>query len=140
MDFPRETWDWAEKKAKELKTSYGRRKMNLAKGLHDVYEAMPYGFDESIKSGNWAPWPHEIKNVNCQTLASMVYVVAKKLDLNPTLRSVVGSREPGGPHGAQHFFVEVDVGAKHPVIVDPLQNMFGFFKYESNTIRILRDN
>ncbi len=136
--FPQETWDWAEKKAKDIRKQHGRRKINLAEGLYSC--PLPYGFRANIESGNWAPLPHETKTVNCQTAAFNLYVVAKKLGLNPQMYALVGIRNPGGPHGSLHFTVDVDVGATHRVVVDPLQEIFGYYKVDENRIKIVRDN
>lgn len=139
MAFPKETWEWADQKAKEIKKKYACTKFGKAYGLYEEL-ALPYGFLDNIKEDNWAPWPHELKTVTCQTSASIVYVVAKQLGLNPALKAAAGVRNNADePHGIYHLFVEVDVGAKKPLIVDPSRKMFGYIRYDNDTARV-RDN
>lgn len=137
--WPKETIEWAQAKAKEIRQSYGRRKHDLALGLYQQLD-LPYGFADNLETGLWAPWPHELKTVNCQTAASVVYIVAKELGLKPQLKSVIGLRKPGETPYGHHLWVEVDVGRRHRMIVDPMQSIFGYAEYSRNKIHLVRDN
>ncbi|HIH43397.1 TPA: hypothetical protein HA246_07190 [Candidatus Woesearchaeota archaeon] len=69
-----------------------------------------YGFEHPLSTGNFEPWPHEVKTVNCSAQRNINYVVAKACDLNPVIREVDDLVGDDSPEAFGHSFIEFDVG------------------------------
>jgi len=111
------------------------------------YLNYPYGFEEAILSGNYAPLPHEINQMTtCFSFAVLLYLVADKLGLDPRFYNIYGLQ----PHpddefydafSGDHSFIDVDVGNKNRCLLDRFGNMFGPVCYNLNyrTITVRRN-
>lgn len=139
MQFPKETLKLAERVAGEFRQEVGNDKRGLAKKLYQSADMFGYGYSEAILSGLWLRYPHEVKNKlrECIEAGIHTFCIAKACDLEPRLFRIEGLEEFNGNTG--HITVDVDVGNKKRVIVDPLQKIFGPIEYSENSLRV-RDN
>ena len=141
--WPSETNGWANHCAAEIKKRYGYRKIHLAVGVYETLD-ISYGFYNTLLSGTWLPWPHEaaeqLDEVNCQTSASLVYVVAKVLGLHPTMYMLEGVHQNEELTAAStHFLTTVECDGEN-VIIDPVQLLFGQYTSEKSRFRITRQH
>lgn len=129
------TRSFCRRKAKKLKKDNGSKKVKLAQALYGNI-GISYGFDESLKTGNYGPFPHEIKKTaECVNYAAYVYFLADALGLKPRLFWCYKLKHPKeNAHEAfgsfDHAFIDVDVGAKRRVVIDPLLQMYGPVSYD----------
>lgn len=144
-NFPRKSLYWAKKKAKQLASKKDHPNIKT-KRLYDNMNIV-YGFEESLNTGNFAPWPHEVKKeTQCLIYAGCAYMTAKELGLDPRLFNVFGVRDSlsvKNKHGlaGDHAFIDVNTGAKTRVIVDKQTSMIGFANYNKEKRRIrIKDN
>lgn len=141
--WPSETKSWANHYAEEIRKRYGYRKIDLAVGVYETLN-MPYGFHNTLLSGTWLPWPHEaaeeLDEVNCQTSASIVYVVAKALGLQPTLYLLEGLHQNKELSVESTHFLTTAQCDGEQVIIDPVQLLFGQYSREQSGFRITRQH
>ncbi|MFC1686889.1 hypothetical protein ACFL0E_00850 [Nanoarchaeota archaeon] len=98
-----------------------------------------YGFQDSLETDNWVPWPNECKTANCYGSAIANYVVAEACGLKPVLVEFIGMQQEGQPnHRAGHSLVVVDVGIEFPEywIIDQPFAMYGPVKIGENWMEV----
>ncbi|MBI2103156.1 hypothetical protein HYT55_04910 [Candidatus Woesearchaeota archaeon] len=89
-----------------------------------------YGFQDNLRTGAYAPWPHErddqhIMRYNCTTIIPTIYLWAEALGFKPQIvqfkdfRQLRSKRDKDKPTNNSHFGLIVDVKRKHPYLIDP---------------------
>ncbi len=87
-----------------------------------------YGFEDSLRTGNWMPWPHEINQVNCYSYSIANFAATQALGLDPKLGEFVGIGKPGSSDIAGHSLVIVNVGTEQEPeywTIDRSHRMYG---------------
>lgn len=134
--------DFAQRKAREIRKQFGSKKSKLAKVL---YNKLPikYGFEESVNTENFGPFPHEIKTqAICFTFATYQYFIAEALGLKPHMYWGYGLkyyREKVNHCSYDHAFIDVDVGTKRRVLIDMHMSIYGHVNYSDNLFTV-KDN
>lgn len=97
-----------------------------------------YGFEESLETGNWVPWPEQCKQANCYGQAIATYAVAQQCGLSPTLIEFSGFRKQDTDQTAGHSFVVVDVGEEKPEfwVIDQAYLMYGPVQFGRNIFTV----
>ncbi len=98
-----------------------------------------YGFEEALRTGNWAPWPDECAMVTCYSQSVANYLLARSCGLNPILVEFVGLQQEGDTHRAGHSLVVVDVGEEghhEPWIIDQPMAMYGPVTIDRSTMTV----
>ncbi len=89
-----------------------------------------YGFIDNLRTGLYAPWPHErydqnIGRYNCTTIIPTIYLWTEALGYKPQIvqfrdwRQLKSKKDEDKPRANSHFALIVDVGKKHPYLIDP---------------------
>lgn len=147
---PPETTAWAKKVAEKLKRRCKENKGLLAQAVYESKDHAPrwnkwsYGFEEALKTGNYAPFPHEIKKkIQCFSFAVAQYFLARELGLNPKIKNAIGIRVKSLDNGSidrhwkgDHCLVEVNTGGKQPVLIDSLLSLYGPVTYHPHKFRL----
>ncbi|MEK6901931.1 MAG: hypothetical protein AABX37_06305 [Nanoarchaeota archaeon] len=95
-----------------------------------------YGFYFLMKEGMYAPYFHEqqasnVPGNNCTSVIPSLYIYCDTAKLNPQIvqfrnfRNVRKREDEERGLNDSHFCVLVDVGKKHPYMIDPFQGVFG---------------
>ena len=146
--MPAETIEWAKKRADKIRKLTKNNKSEMARMLYKKGHGYKwadwyYGFNEALKTGNYAPFPHEIKERSqCFSFAVAQYCVAKELGLKPKINNAIGMRDPDNSSliddsfQGDHFFVEIDTGNKFPFIIDKQMGLFGPVTYKNHSIKV----
>jgi hypothetical protein len=135
MSFPRETVEQASQIARMFNLRYTTAK-NKAEALFDgEFLHIQYGFDDALKLGKCGTYLHEVKSkAECFSLAGILYVVAKELELEPEMfyalgvRDVEQGQDPLQKGMYDHAFISVRVG-KDRFLIDPYFSTFGKIKH-----------
>ncbi|MBT7902653.1 hypothetical protein HN587_02245 [Candidatus Woesearchaeota archaeon] len=123
--------------ADKMKTGRRHTKKVAARGLYD-WHRIKYGFEQNFKDGIFSPFPHEIEGkTSCFPGAVMLYFAAKHAKLDPRffiardLEVGPGDISDVGISGdSDHAFIDVDVGNKRRVIIDPMYATYGPVTYD----------
>ncbi len=89
-----------------------------------------YGFIDNLRTGLYAPWPHErydqnIARLNCTTIIPRIYLWTEALGYKPQIvqfrdwRELSSKKDEDKPRANSHFALIIDVGKKHPYLLDP---------------------
>ncbi len=89
-----------------------------------------YGFMDNLRTGLYVPWPHErydlnIQRLNCTTIIPTIYLWTDALGYKPQIvqfrdwRELETKKDKDKPRANSHFALIVDVGKKHPYLLDP---------------------
>ncbi|MBI4151854.1 hypothetical protein HY496_02695 [Candidatus Woesearchaeota archaeon] len=88
-----------------------------------------YGFQDQLRTGLYAPWPHEmyqnnVYSFNCTSIIPQIYLWAEVLHLQPQIVQFCdftqyrdGSDDVESNNS--HFALIIDVKKKHPYLLDP---------------------
>lgn len=136
--------DIVSRKAAELVSS-ALQAQNIRKSKKEIAESLyyglryGYGFQESLETGNWTPWPEECTKVNCYGQSIINYAAAKLCDLKPTIVEFVGLRQEGDTHRAGHSLVVVDVGDDTQELwtIDQPQAMYGPITIDEHSFTVI---
>ncbi|MFH1064510.1 MAG: hypothetical protein V1729_05495 [Candidatus Woesearchaeota archaeon] len=149
--FPQELIDLQRKVLEigRLETRFKRRhrkKMPLA--IMKIYETKEYGFADCLRTGNYAPYTHEMDNnmmcrFNCTTIIPELYTVCDIFDLNPKIVQFKGFRDRNAKKHEQgepwesHFAVIVEPSEGKRVLIDPFMHKYGTISEETeNRIKV----
>src|SRR3989344_3032989 len=142
MPFPKQTLAWAKDLASSLQLDNipydapcledlppevkGLRKKTMAFLLYEGL-GFKYGFEDSLVSGNWVPWPHELKSVTCYSQAVANFAVAKACGLEPLLVEFIGVKKEEDLLRSGHSTVVINVGENEPEywVIDQSWGIFG---------------
>jgi hypothetical protein len=130
----------------------GRRRIDprylTATGVMREYEKSHYGFLHYFHAGIYAPTSEEkaeqnIAAYNCTTIIVPLFLFAESMGLNPQIvqfkrfKDVYSNEENDDEIAESHFALVVDVGRKHPYIIDTFWSCFGpILKQEEHAWRI----
>ena len=124
----------------------GKDRRKQAKAIFDSL-TLDYGFEEAIKTGVYAPFPGEIKDMaTCQPYAVLMYFLTDSLGLNPRFFNaynleVAEGDKTGDRNKADHSFIDVDTGGKKRILMDPKYKTFGSVTHNPSRRRIqIKDN
>ncbi|MBI2152013.1 hypothetical protein HYU21_04765, partial [Candidatus Woesearchaeota archaeon] len=101
-------------------------------------ENVPYGFEDNLLTGNYAPWPHElhsgkITGYNCTTIIPEIYLILEEYGLKPEIVQFVHCKNKKKDEKEyffeSHFAVIVDIGKTQPYLIDPFQEIMGPIKH-----------
>lgn len=144
MEFPQESIDQARDIVKKYRDRDSSKK-GLAKQLYrgDFIE-LQYGFSESIKSGNCGRFFHEVKKeVECYTMAGVLYLIAREADLEPKIYSAIDMKDikegaESDKGTADHAFISVKLNKNEEYLIDPQYTAWGKItsRPEKNQIEI----
>src|SRR3989344_7079514 len=107
------------------------RPLQKAEALVETFEEdRIYGFQDNLRTGLYAPWPHErdaqhIMRYNCTTIIPTIYLWAEALGYEPQIvqfkdfRQLRSKRDKDKPTNNSHFGLIVDVKRKHRYLIDP---------------------
>ncbi|MBS3149024.1 hypothetical protein J4219_09185 [Candidatus Woesearchaeota archaeon] len=95
-----------------------------------------YGFTQSMETGIFAPWPHEVCEVVCASQMLVNYVVSKACGLEPKIWELGGFRHIGSSHIAGHAMIEVNVGEEKPWALCQTMNLLGPMTWRQNEVRV----
>ncbi|MBI1969369.1 hypothetical protein HYS48_01630 [Candidatus Woesearchaeota archaeon] len=96
-----------------------------------------YSFIEALERGIYAPWPHELSEVTCASQALVNFVVEQVCGLDPELWEFGGFQPKGRTHFGGHSLTLVDVGEKHPWVIDQSMELLGPVTWKGNTLTIV---
>jgi len=147
---PPETTAWAKKTAEKIKRRCKGDNELLAQAVYEKqgnrlrWNEWSYGFEEALKTGNYAPFPHEIKKrAQCFGFAVAQYFLAKELGLNPKMKNAIGIKVKSLDNGnidrhwkGDHFIVEIDPGGKQSILIDSLLSLYGPVTYYPHRFRL----
>gem|GEM_PF-7065229 len=151
---PPETIIWAQKVAEKIKRKCKGDKKLVAQMIYEKqgkgnwlrWNDWGYGFEEALQTGNYAPFPHEIKErAQCFGFAVAQYFLAKELGLNPKIKNAIGLKvKPLDSDSSKmdmhckgdHFMVEVNPGGKQPILIDSLLSLYGPVIYSHHSFRL----
>lgn len=139
--FPAESVRSEQEVVNTFRTLYPNdyKPLLLAYGIMNHFATHRYGFVHNLRTGIYAHWPHEVSgppNIphhNCTTVIAPVFLEAEAFGLHPEIVQFVNfqtkrrndENQDGTQTGESHFAVKVNVGRKHPFLMDPFWNIFG---------------
>jgi len=73
-------------------------------------ENVPYGFEDNLLTGNYAPWPHElhsgkITGYNCTTIIPEIYLVSEEYGLKPEIVQFIHCKNKKKDE-KEYFFID----------------------------------
>jgi len=107
------------------------RPLQKAEALVETFEEdRIYGFQDNLRTGLYAPWPHErdaqhIMRYNCTTIIPTIYLWAEALGYEPQIvqfkdfRQLRSKKDKDKPTNNSHFALIVDIQRKQPYLLDP---------------------
>ncbi len=110
-----------------------------------------YGFMDNLRTGLYAPWPHErydlnIGRHNCTTIIPTIYLWAEALGYKPQIiqfrqwRQIKRKEDKDEPKANSHFALIVDLGKKHHYLLDPFWKICNPIVEQTPTMMRLEKN
>src|SRR3989338_3112723 len=138
--FPQDTVGRVyERAAKFLDTfpKKGKRTLyQVATPIADTYIDSYYSFTDNLRTGDYAPYPHEqtelnMSGNNCTTIIPEVYLFCEAVGLKPEIvqffdfQDIKNKKDQQEVISPSHYSLIIDVGRKHQYLFDPFYHTFG---------------
>lgn len=142
--FPEQTVKNIYEKAKIfVQNSRNKTKYSLAKSIMASFQDAPYGFKDNLRTGNYAPYPHEqteqhIITDNCTTIIPHAYLYCEAVGLQPKIvqfikfRDIKKNETPDAEKTGSHYALKINIGKKHEYLIDPFWKIFGPITEQKN--------
>ena len=138
MGFPQESIDRAEEIAGKYRLR-SKGKVSQARYLFDgKFLHVDYGYDDAMENANAGPHLHEmVKSATCFAYGGALYLIAKSLQLQPTLwkargmKDVEDGQNPEKIGLADHTFITCDLNASGIRVLDPHYSLWGKVKMDT---------
>ena len=128
-----------EKAVKFLETFSKKRKpklYDLAAPIADAFTNSYYSFTDNLRTGHYAPFPHEqheynLAGNNCTTIISEVYLLCEAVGLKPEImqffnfRDIITKKDKEEAIAPSHYSLIIEVGRKQKYLLDPFYHTFG---------------
>ena len=120
----------------------------LASVIAAAYLDSYYSFTDNLRTGHYAPYPHEqiefnMVGNNCTTIISEVYLLCEALGLKPEIAQFFGfkdiktKKDEEEAVSPSHYSLIIDVDRKHRYLLDPFYTIFGpILKQEKDYIQV----